>query len=73
MHLLMTTYCQDIMANFCGMHDRSTVYPFFRTIFQKVHKRTCQPFQLLVLKINFTTILFKSNITKFSVILIVLN
>ena len=52
MHLLMTTYCQDIMTNFSCMHDRSTVYPFFRTIFQKMHKRTCQPFQLLVLKIN---------------------
>ena len=68
----MTTYRQDIMANFVCMHDRSTVYPFFRAIFQKMHKHTCQPLQLLMLKISFTKTLFKSN-SKFSVILIVRN
>ena len=44
---------------------------FFRVVFQNMHKRTCpcQKFKVFTLKINFTTILFKSN-TKFSVILI---
>ena len=46
-------------------HDRSTVYPLFRAVFQNMHKHTCQPFKVFMLKINFTTILFKSN-TKFS-------
>ena len=30
MHLLMTTYCQDIMTNFGCVHG----YPFFRAVFQ---------------------------------------
>ena len=44
---------------------------FFRVVYQNMHKRTCpcQKFKVFTLKINFTTILFKSN-TKFSVILI---
>ena len=68
----MTTYHQDIMTNFSCVHDRSTVYPFFRVVFQNIHKCTCpcQLFKVFTLKINFTTILFKSN-TKFPVILIV--
>ena len=67
----MTTYHQDIMTNFSSVHDRSTVYPFFRVVFQNMHKRTCpcQQSKVFTLKINFTTILFKSS-TKFSVILI---
>ena len=64
-------YHQDIMTNLSSVHDRSTVYPFFRVVFQNMHKRTCpcQLSKVFMLKINFTTILFKSN-TKFSVILI---
>ena len=53
------------MTNFSCEHDRSTVYPLFRAVFQNMHKHTCQPFKVFMLKINFTTILFKSN-TKFS-------
>ena len=52
----MTTYHQDIMTNFSCVHDRFTV-------FQNMHKRTCpcQLFKVFMLKINFTTILFKIN------------
>ena len=59
----MTTYHQDIMTNFSSVHDRSTVYPFFRVVFQNMHKRTCpcQLFKVFTLRINFTTILFKIN------------
>ena len=58
----MTTY-QDIMTNFSCVHDRFTVYPFCRVVFQNMHKRTCpcQLFKVLTVKINFTTILFKIN------------
>ena len=39
MHLL-TTYCQDTMANFGCMHIRSTVMylPIFRAVFQNILK-----------------------------------
>ena len=37
--------------------------------FQIKHKRTCQPFKVFMLKINFTTISIKSN-TKFKMKLI---
>ena len=40
MHLLMTTYCQDIMSTFSCVCDGSTVYPFFRAVYQKMHKHT---------------------------------
>ena len=36
MHLLMTTYRQDVMTNFGCVRDRST----FRAVFQNMHKRT---------------------------------
>ena len=29
LHLLMTTYCQDIMTNFSCVRDRSTVFTHF--------------------------------------------
>ena len=60
---IMTTYHQDIMTNFSCVHDRFTVYPFFRVVFQNMHKRTCpcQLFKVFTLRINFTTILFKIN------------
>ena len=67
MQLLITTYRQDIRTNFSCVHDRSTL---FRAVSQNMHKRTCHPFKVFILKINFTTISFKSN-TKFSVILTV--
>ena len=54
MHLLMTTYRQDTMTNFRCVRAKSTV-----------HKRTCQPFKVFMLKIK--------NNTKSSVILIVRN
>ena len=33
MHLLMTTYRQDIMTNFSCVCDGSTVSPFFRAVY----------------------------------------
>ena len=43
MHLL-TTYCQDTMANFGCMRIRSIIYQFFRAVFQNVLK--CNIFSL---------------------------
>ena len=40
MHLLMTTYRQDIMTNFSCVCDGSTVSPFFRAVYQNMHKHT---------------------------------
>ena len=40
MHLLMTTYRQDIMTNFSCVCDGYTVYPFFRAVYQNMHKHT---------------------------------
>ena len=65
MQLLITTYHQDIRTN-CSCACDS----LFGAVFQNMHKCTCHPFKVFILKINFTTILFKSN-TKFSVILTV--
>ena len=63
MQLLVTTSRQDIRTNFSCVHC-------LLTFFQNMHKRTCHPFKVFILKINFTTISFKRN-TKFSVILTV--
>ena len=57
-HLLMMTYHQDIMTNFICVCDRYTViYPFFRAVYQNMHKHTCpcERFKVFMLKINFTT------------------
>ena len=65
MHLLMTTYRQDIITNFGCLHDRSTV-SFFREVFHiSVLIRT----EVFMLKNNVITVSFISN-TKFLVILI---
>ena len=40
LYLLMMTYRQDIMTNFSCMHDRYTVYPFFRAVFQNISNGT---------------------------------
>ena len=64
MYLLMTTYRQDTMTNFRCVRDKSTVFTVFYP-FSPIHKRTCQPFKVFMLKIK--------NDTKFSVILIVRN
>ena len=40
MYLLMTTYRQDIITNFRCVCDGSTVYPFFRAVYQNMHKHT---------------------------------
>ena len=37
MHLLMTTYHQDIMTNFSWVHDRSTVFTHFSEQFSKIY------------------------------------
>ena len=54
MHLLMTTYRQDIMTN------RSTVtyLPMFQGSFPK-HTQACLSTNIFMLKSNFTTVLFK--------------
>ena len=70
MQLLITTSRQDIRTNFSCVRDRSTLFTHFSGHFQNMHKRTCHPLKVFILKINFTTISFKSN-TKFSVILTV--
>ena len=57
MHLLMTTYRQDIAGVILGHSFRKYTEVYFST-------------DVFMLKNNFTTLSFKSN-TKFSVILIV--
>ena len=37
MHLLMTTYHEDIMTNFSWVHDRSTVFTHFSEQFSKIY------------------------------------
>ena len=69
MQLLITTSRQDIRTNFSCVRDRSTLFTHFSGQFFKIIG-TCHPFKVIILKINFTTISFKSN-TKFSVILTV--
>ena len=37
MHLLMTTYRQDIMTTFSCVHDRSTIFTYFSEQFSKIY------------------------------------
>ena len=61
MHLLMTTYRQDIMTNFGCVCNRSTVtyLPMFQGSFTK-HTQACLSNNIFMLNSNFnTTVLFK--------------
>ena len=61
--LLMTTYRQDIITYFCYTCVWDLLFTHFSgQCFKNMRKRTCQPFKVFMLKINyFTTISFKSN------------
>ena len=61
MHLLMTTYHQDIMTNFGCVCNTSTIthLPMFQGSFPK-HTQACLSNNIFMLKSNyFTTVLFK--------------
>ena len=78
MHLLMTTYRQDIMTNFSCVCDGSTVYPFFRAVYQLICTNIhctcpCQQFKVFMLNISFTKNGSKAIQNRLSVILIMPN
>ena len=79
MHLLMTTYRQDIITNFSCVCDGSTVYPLifsgqFIKICTNIHCTCpCQRFKVFMLNINFTKNSSKAIQNRLSVILIMPN
>ena len=74
MHLLMTTYRQDIITNFSCVCDGSTVTHFSRQFIKictNIHCTCpCQRFKVFMLNINFTENRSKAIQNRLSVILI---